>query len=188
MRRAGKRSTLYNLCSHAGSFESRLKMPFTPFHIGPGIAVKAVCEKKFSILVFAWAQVVMDLQPLVVLLTGRGKPHGVTHTIIGAAVLGGLAGVTGKYLSEWVLSWWKRPKVKLSWKTVLISAWVGTFSHILLDALIYPDMALFYPFSENNPLIIGVSTRAMIRFCVVSGVLGAALWGGKWLVGKMGKG
>jgi len=63
-------------------------MPFTPFHVGPGIAVKAVFDKRFSLLVFDWVQVVMDLQPLVVVLTGRGRKHGVTHTLIGAAVLG----------------------------------------------------------------------------------------------------
>lgn len=163
-------------------------MPFTPFHVGPGVAVKAVFEKKFSLLVFAWAQIVMDLQPLVVILTGRGKTHGITHTLIGAAVLGGVAGVTGKYLTEWVLSWWKRPKVRLPWKVVWISAWVGTFSHILLDALIYPDMALFWPFSDSNPLIIGFDSTAMIWFCVVSGVLGAALWGVRWLVRRARKG
>jgi hypothetical protein len=32
--------------------------------------------------------VVMDLQPLVVILTGRGETHGATHTLLGAAVLG----------------------------------------------------------------------------------------------------
>lgn len=163
-------------------------MPFTPFHVGPGIAVKAVFEKKFSLLVFAWAQIVMDLQPLVVILTGRGKTHGITHTFIGAVVLGGLAGVTGKYLSEWVLSWRrKRPKVTLPWRTVFVTAWVGTFSHVLLDALIYQDMTPFWPFSQANPLNFGVSSLSVIRFCVVSGVLGAVLWGGVKLVKGVGK-
>lgn len=80
-------------------------MPFTPYHVGPGIAVKAVFQKKFSLLVFAWAQIVMDLQPLVVILTGRGRRHGFTHTLVGAAALGALAEVSWKYLSEWILSW-----------------------------------------------------------------------------------
>jgi hypothetical protein len=39
-------------------------MPFTPLHMGPGLAVKAVMQRKFSLLVFGWSQVVIDLQPL----------------------------------------------------------------------------------------------------------------------------
>ena len=41
-------------------------MPFTPLHMGPGIAVKAVLQGSFSLMVFGWAQIVMDIQPLVV--------------------------------------------------------------------------------------------------------------------------
>lgn len=153
-------------------------MPFTPYHVGPGIAVKAVIPKKFSLLIFAWAQIVMDLQPLVVILTGRGRPHGVTHTLIGAAVLGGVAAVSGKYLTEWVLSWRKkRPRMSLTWGIVMLSAWLGTFSHVLFDGLVYPDMNLFWPFISGNPLRIGFSSREMILFCVISGMLGGVVWG-----------
>lgn len=154
-------------------------MPFTPFHVGPGIAVKSVFQKKFNLLIFAWAQVVMDLQPLVVILTGRGRTHGFTHTLIGAAVLGAFAGLSGKFLTEWILSWWKKqPQLKLSWGVVLVSAWLGSFSHVLIDGLIYPDMDLFWPFVAGNPLQIGMTPREMIRFCVFSGLIGALVWGG----------
>jgi membrane-bound metal-dependent hydrolase YbcI (DUF457 family) len=152
-------------------------MPFTPFHIGPAVAVKAAFPKKFSLLIFAWAQIVMDLQPLVVILTGRGRSHGVTHTLVGAAVLGIAAGVSGKYLTEWVLSWQKnKPRVTLSWRETLFSAWLGTFSHVVIDALVYPDMDLFWPFVIGNPLRIGFSMRGMVTFCVVSGGLGTLMW------------
>jgi len=46
-------------------------MPFTPFHLGPGIAIKAVMQGSFSLMVFGWAQIVMDVQPLVVMITGQ---------------------------------------------------------------------------------------------------------------------
>ncbi len=160
-------------------------MPFTPYHVGPGIAVKAVLPKKFSLLIFAWAQIVMDLQPLIVILVGRGRPHGVSHTLIGAAVLGGAAAVSGKYLIEWVLSWRRNGlNVDISWGVALFSAWLGTFSHVLIDGLVYPDMDLFWPFMTGNPLRIGFSVRGMILFCVVSGVLGGVAWGVGALVRK----
>ncbi|MDY6873995.1 MAG: metal-dependent hydrolase [Chloroflexota bacterium] len=141
--------------------------------------------KKFSLFVFAGAQVVMDLQPLIVILTGHGRRHGITHTLIGAASLGAVAAVSGKYLVDWVRSLrTKHPPVKLSWGMVLFSAWLGTFSHVLIDGLIYPDMDLFWPFAAGNPLRIGMTPRGMIRFCVVSGLAGMLAWGVAALVRK----
>jgi len=58
-------------------------MPFTPFHMGPGILFKALLQGSFSLMVFGWAQIIMDIQPLIVLITGKGHLHGFTHTYIG---------------------------------------------------------------------------------------------------------
>ena len=49
-----------------------LYMPFTPFHMGPGIFIKALLQGSFSLMVFGWTQVIMDIQPLVVLISGEG--------------------------------------------------------------------------------------------------------------------
>lgn len=57
-------------------------MPFTPFHMGPGILLKALLQGSFSLMVFGWSQIVMDLQPLIAMLTGMGKLHGFTHTYL----------------------------------------------------------------------------------------------------------
>jgi hypothetical protein len=73
-------------------------MPFTPVHMGPGIAVKAVMQGSFSLMVFGWTQIVMDIQPLVVMLTGH--LHGFTHTYLGATLIAVFSALTGKYLSE----------------------------------------------------------------------------------------
>ena len=63
-------------------------MPFTPLHMGPGLAVKAVMQRKFSLLVFGWSQVVIDLQPLLAMTTGRVELHGFSHTLLGATLIG----------------------------------------------------------------------------------------------------
>ena len=159
-------------------------MPFTPFHLGPAIPVKAAMNKKFSLLTYAWAQVVMDLQPLIVILTGRGRTHGITHTFIGAAVLGAVAVVSGKYLSELILnllSFGKRPKAVIPWRVAILSGFVGSFSHVLLDALIYPDVSPFWPFTDAN-LWIGFTSYELELFCIFSGLAGLVLWGGIALV------
>ncbi len=48
-------------------------MPFTPIHMGPGILIKSILQGSFSLMVFGWAQIIMDTQPLVVMLTGEGQ-------------------------------------------------------------------------------------------------------------------
>ena len=63
-------------------------MPFTPFHLGPGAAFKAIGGKHFSFMVFGGTQVLMDIEPLVAILRGSPVLHGVTHTILGALVIG----------------------------------------------------------------------------------------------------
>ena len=75
-------------------------MPFTPFHMGIGIFTKSILQGSFSLMVFGWAQIVMDLQPLVVMLTGQGHLHGFSHTYLGATLLTILSAISGKYLSE----------------------------------------------------------------------------------------
>ncbi|MGL4407610.1 MAG: hypothetical protein ACRCTU_04375, partial [Zoogloea sp.] len=75
-------------------------MPFTPFHMGPGIFVKAILQSSFSLMVFGWTQIVMDIQPLIVMLSGQGHLHGFTHTYIGATLIAVFSAISGKYLSE----------------------------------------------------------------------------------------
>jgi hypothetical protein len=75
-------------------------MPFTPIHMGPGILIKAILQSSFSLMVFGRTQIVMDIQPLVVMITGEGHLHGFTHTYVGAVLIAIFAALTGKYLSE----------------------------------------------------------------------------------------
>jgi membrane-bound metal-dependent hydrolase YbcI (DUF457 family) len=159
--------------------EGTNSMPFTPYHVGPGIAAKAILQDHFSLVIFSATQVVMDLQPLVVMLTGRGETHGATHTLLGAAVLGVTSALAFRYPTRWLLNLFlprTRPRVELSWMTAFFSALAGTFSHALIDALIYPDVELLWPLTTTNPLRIGFTTSQMITFCVASGVIGIILY------------
>ena len=60
-------------------------MPFTPFHMGPGLAIKAVSGRYLSLMVFGFSQVAMDIEPLVRMIRGDAVLHGFTHTYLGAA-------------------------------------------------------------------------------------------------------
>lgn len=153
-------------------------MPFTPYHMGPGVLVKALLRGSFSLMVFGWSQVIMDTQPLVVILTNRGTLHGFTHTYVAAVVIALFAAVTGKYLAQTALRLGQRPIPKvlvIPWAVTLGSAFVGTFSHVALDSLIYTDIRPFAPFSQANPSLGLVSGPALHDISVLSGLVGTGL-------------
>lgn len=163
-------------------------MPFTPIHVGIAMPVKAVSDQKFNLVTFAAAQVVMDTQPLVVMLTGQGKVHGWPHTFLAAAGLGAVTAVAAKYALEGLarLFRWDKPgRVVISWKVVIWSAFFGTFSHVLLDALIYPEMAPFWPISQSNPLAFGLRSSQVILFCLACGVVGTLAWLARVVIRKL---
>jgi membrane-bound metal-dependent hydrolase YbcI (DUF457 family) len=152
-------------------------MPFTPLHMGPGVLVKAILHGAFSLMVFGWAQIVMDIQPLVVLLTGEGHLHGITHTYLGAAILAVLSALTGKYLGELGLRLLKMLRyVPIRWSVAFVSAFVGTYSHVLLDSVMHADVAPYAPFSAANGLLHLVSPETLQWMCLGSFVLGGAVW------------
>jgi hypothetical protein len=71
-------------------------MPFTPFHFGPGLLVKATIPNHFSLSVFALANVAMDIEPLYRMLHHDAQLHGVTHTLIGAGFIGVATALAGR--------------------------------------------------------------------------------------------
>ena len=152
-------------------------MPFTPFHMGPGILIKALLQGSFSLMVFGWAQIIMDIQPLVVLLTGEGHLHGFTHTFIGATLIGAASALTGKYAAEFGLRLIHQGRhLPIGWPVAIVSAFIGSYSHVLLDGVMHADLEPFAPFTTENPWLGFVSVGALHRFCVYSGLVGAGLY------------
>lgn len=150
-------------------------MPFTPYHMGPGMLFKAAMPAKFSLLVYGWSQIVMDIEPLIQISRGEENWHGVTHNLAGAAALGAAAAVSGKYLVEWGLRLISlgRWKVRIRWKDALLTGWMGSFSHILVDAFLHRDMRLFWPLPLENPFLQAGATWAQVEiFCLACGLAG----------------
>ncbi len=155
-------------------------MPFTPFHMGIGIFTKALLQGSFSLMVFGWAQIVMDIQPLIVLLTGEGHLHGFSHTYVGAIVLAIFSALSGKFLSEFgllIIGISKKSNpVKIGWWVVYLSAFIGTFSHVFLDSIMHSDVQPFYPVSLENSLWGILSIEQIHKLCLYSGLVGAGLY------------
>jgi membrane-bound metal-dependent hydrolase YbcI (DUF457 family) len=154
-------------------------MPFTPIHMGPGLLIKALLQSGFSLMVFGWTQVIMDIQPLIVLITGQGHLHGFTHTYLGAILLAIFSALSGKYLSEIGLEFLglsgDKP-INMRWHVSFISAFIGSFSHVFLDSIMHTDVEPFYPIAFTNRLYGVISVSLLHKICLYSGLVGAAIY------------
>lgn len=161
-------------------------MPITPFHLGPGVLIKSVLQERFSLTVFAFSQGLIDIQPVLVVLLGKGHLHGLTHTYAGAILLALISTIIGKPICEWFLRFWnKTPEIsrdsmflvgtKITWKTALVSSIIGTYSHVILDSIMHSDIQPFYPFSIENTLVSQISLTSLHLFCIISGVTGVVI-------------
>lgn len=147
-------------------------MPFTPFHLGPGAAFKAIGGKHFSFMVFGGAQVLMDIEPLVRILRGDFVLHGYTHTIAGALLIGIVAALIGKPISAYALATLRIPHYRLTWSAAFSGALIGTFSHIALDAAMHGDMQPWWPLADRNDLLGVIHVDRLHIACAALGALG----------------
>lgn len=157
-------------------------MPFTPIHLGPGLVFKAIGGRRFSFMVFGGSQVLMDIEPLLGILRGWPVLHGYTHTLAGALAIGTIAGIIGRPVSEFVLRRLRIAHAPFSWGASFAGAYVGTFSHIALDAIMHADMTPFWPLRSGNAWLGAVSIETLHLLCFASAGLGLLLVGGQALV------
>lgn len=148
-------------------------MPFTPFHLGPGALFKAVGGRHFSFMVFGGAQVLMDIEPLVGLIRDRPVLHGYTHTLAGALLIGAVAALTGRPVSELVLRVLSIPHSPLTWRAAFAGAFIGTYSHVLLDAIMHADMNPWWPLATGNGLLGLIPLGLLHLLCLGVGVVSA---------------
>lgn len=155
-------------------------MPFTPFHLGPGIALKAVGGRYVNFMLFSASQIALDIEPLVRLFRSDAILHGYSHTYLGATVIGTGTMLIGKPLGEQSLRYWNKClnqqqfyiQPKISWLSAAIGSFVGVYSHVLLDSLMHRDMHPLAPFSETNHLLEILSIGQLHLLCVMLGLLG----------------
>jgi len=155
-------------------------MPFTPIHLGPGAALKAIGGRHFSFMVFGGAQVLMDIEPLLGMLQGKDVLHGPTHTLLGALIIGLIAAIIGRPISEFVLRWRKIPHYPFTWLASFTGAFLGTFSHVGFDAVMHSDMNPWWPLAQGNTWLGVISIDQLHLLCLVLGLFGAIAVAGKF--------
>jgi hypothetical protein len=155
-------------------------MPFTPLHMGPGMLLKVVLRTSFSLVIFGWVQILIDIQPLWGMIKGQGQLHGVTHTYLGAVFIGLIGALSGKYVAIGIFKWLKPTWVKVSsirWRVAFVSAYLGSFSHVFLDSFMHADLQPFFPWRLDNPFVNQISIDLLNILCIFAGVIGLVIYG-----------
>jgi hypothetical protein len=154
-------------------------MPFTPFHLGPGLLVKSVVPRWFSFSAFAASQVVIDIESLYWLRRGEWPVHRVLHTfvsgaLVGVAVAAGVVVVGGSFADR-RLSHRPGLAVEAQVGPALAGGLAGGLSHSLLDGIMHADIRPFRPFTSANPLLGLLDVLDLHLFCLAAGVVGLVL-------------
>jgi membrane-bound metal-dependent hydrolase YbcI (DUF457 family) len=129
-------------------------MPFTPYHFGPSSFFGLLFKKYIDIPVFLLANVVVDVEVLVMNLLGVGWPiHRYVHNLlIGAAIgaLWGLAAYPFRNFFEKIMRLIRLP-YKAALPKMIVSGVLGIWLHVLIDAPANWDVHIFWP-SRITPL------------------------------------
>ncbi len=153
-------------------------MPATPFHLGPGLLVKAAAPTRFSMAAYSLSQVVIDIESGYYMLHHATPVHRQAHTFL----MGGLIGLACGLIVSRVGAWVARPRdvvpealaAEYRLPSAVLGGVFGGVLHSVLDGIMHSDMRPFRPFTNANPLYGLVSVEILYLFCVVTGVIGAA--------------
>jgi membrane-bound metal-dependent hydrolase YbcI (DUF457 family) len=153
-------------------------MPFTPYHFGPALLLGVLLFPFVDLVTVMMASVIVDLEPLAVLLFGLPGPlHGFFHTYLGASivalVLSAFIYPFRKYLNTIVSLFGLHQSS--SFRHIIAASFVGTYSHIFLDSFLYAEMNPFYPIL-GNPFVGLFSGGIVYTFCVFAGLVGIIVY------------
>ena len=128
-------------------------MPITPLHLGILAPINHLLPGKVNNLSFWLVTLWLDASAIAYYAFGleMGEFHGPeTHSFIAAAALAGLVGMLGLGYYVFKELFWsalqENSERALAW---ICGAYLGGFSHILLDAMVHSEMLPFAPLPGN---------------------------------------
>jgi len=153
-------------------------MPFTPYHFGPSGCVTLPLRKYIDIPVFVLVNVVIDLEPGVVLVFDLNYPlHGYCHTFLFGTVIGlvwALVAYTARNYLRRLMQFVGLPYQTSIGKMVL-SGLLGAWFHIVIDSFCWSDIRPFWP-SSANPLNNLTTLNTVRLLCAISFIPAIALY------------
>lgn len=160
-------------------------MPFTPFHLGFAVFI-------FSLFIFLdpvallIGTIIIDVEAFMRLILNLDPLHGILHSTLGVIVF---------LIPTSVISWgcyklFKLEKYlsKFNWGISLASSFIGLFSHVFFDSIIYPEVMMFYPFSKRSSMLFGIISERMDYYLLVILLcIGVVILGLRFLIYKYRK-
>ncbi len=156
-------------------------MPIMPFHLGPGVLIKGIAPASFSLSSFALANAAMDAEPLFRFLASRTPHYGASHSIAGAMLIAIAVGRFGQPVIARAWQLYERSAgnaadaIRITKVQMWAGALLGAGTHLLLDALIHPDVHPLLPLSDSNPVLHVAWTQGVYLGCILSGMAGMLL-------------
>jgi len=143
-------------------------MPVTPYHFGPSSFIGLVFRKWLDIPVFVLANIIVDLEVLIINSFGLGYPfHRYCHTLLIGSVVGLLWGASAYPLRHFFNRLMKilRISYQTSFRKMLISGVLGVWIHVLIDGIYHWDARVFWP-SRARPLYRLLSRQQVEVVCL----------------------
>ena len=123
-------------------------MPFTPYHFGPSGFFGLVLKKWVDFPVFVLANVVIDVEVLVIGYFKLGTPvHRYVHTLLFGAIAGiiwGLCAWPFRNIFGWFMKKLRIAYEAKLWKMILGGV-LGIWLHVVIDAIYHWDVRVFWP-------------------------------------------
>lgn len=145
-------------------------MPFTPYHFGPSGCVALPLRKYIDIPVFVLVNVVIDLEPGIVLAFDLNYPlHGYCHTFLFGTIIGlvwALAAYAARNYLKRLMNFFGLP-YQTSLGKMIISGLLGIWFHVLIDSFCWSDIRPFWP-SNANPLSNLTTLNTVRLLCAIS--------------------
>ena len=149
-------------------------MPLTPFHLGPGVLLKALAPQRVSLGAFAAANVLIDAEVIANAWLGRQRLHAELHTL-GGALLAGVAAAG--------FVWWlgRAAHRRVTLSAALVGGTLGGVGQTALDSVMHVDIRPLWPLWESNPLLRVVPLDGLHLACALAGAAGLVGLGWRWL-------
>lgn len=150
-------------------------MPFTLFHVGPSALIALPLKRFIDVPVFILSNVIIDLEVLVVMISGvtfypDSGLHPIAHTFTYGSIIALAWGGAALFLRKRFHTLMTEFKLKYHSNTlkILVSALFGFWFHLLLDCFYHYDLHPFYPFTLVNPLKFIKDGSWVVEFCSIS--------------------
>ncbi|MDW7732614.1 MAG: hypothetical protein SCH66_09335 [Methanolobus sp.] len=144
-------------------------MPFTPFHLGPAFLLREIFEKRINLISILLGSVIVDVRATYCLFAGCRPLHGPLHTFLNATLIALLLSLFLFSQRERLQKITEKLRIEqtYSFMSIIAGSLIGTWSHVLLDSVLYIDIRPLWPLAAN-PFLAVTESGTIYLVCMLS--------------------